>query len=133
MRTIAALATVGVALLTLGIGPAAAQQAERAFAISTCTVPPVDTLACNAAVEAFILALGGLPADQADALLAEFVFDLASAATDETRSAIGAAILVAAAAIQDPTRSNAAIEVAALVVDGGSLDGEVVSTAASGS
>ena len=69
MRTILALAAISVAALTFNLGPVVAQEAERATAISACTVPPVDSAECTAAVAAFAAALEGLPTDEADALL----------------------------------------------------------------
>lgn len=131
MRTILASAAIGVTLFALSFTPAAAQQAERAAAFAACTVPPVSATACNLAMEAFLAAVAGLPAADADALIADLVFDLANAATPETRAAIGAAIVLAAAAVQDPSRADAVLEVADLVLAGQSFDDDSVDTLAS--
>jgi hypothetical protein len=131
MRTILALAAISVAALTFSLSPVAAQEAERATAISACTIAPVDADACTAAVAAFAAAIEDLPATEADALLADLVFELASAATPETQLAIAAGIRVAAAAMEDPNRAAAAIQVAALVEAGETLDSDTVDTLAS--
>lgn len=108
-----------------------AQQAERAEAVSSCTVPPVSADACNAAVLALVRVAASLPPAEADALLAAFVIEVATSAPPGAQLIVGGAIEVAAGAMTDPDRAATAIEIAQIVSSGETPDEAFTQTLAS--
>lgn len=131
MRANIIFAVLVVAFSSLTVAPATAQFDEFDAAVSACSEPPVDTAACDAAIETYIAAVDGLPIAARDDALADLVVALSAVAAPETRDNIASAILILATAMTDGTRAAAAVAVAQDVSAGLSPDTEIVSVLAS--
>lgn len=122
MRTLFAIAALGVALSGFAIAPAVAQVAEREAAIAACSGPNASPEACNAAIALFVAVVQTLPAAQKDALLADLVIELGESASAATQAIISVAINTMADEFTDPQRAATAILIADAVEAGEDLD-----------
>lgn len=122
MRTLFAIAALGVALSGFAIAPAVAQVAEREAAIAACSGPNASPDACNAAIARFVAVVQTLPAAQKDALLADLVIVLGESSSPATRAIISVAITTMATEFTDPQRAATAILIANAVNAGDELD-----------
>ncbi|AEQ53104.1 hypothetical protein [Pelagibacterium halotolerans] len=110
-------AAVAALLSAAVVAPGYSQTVDTSAVVAACA--PVDAIEadCLAAIDAFVAALAGLPAADADAALGVLAGDLAAASLEEgSNSAVIAAGLTAVAGeVTDPEQAAQIIQIAAAV------------------